>query len=500
MGQASLSPPITTFFTNKIPCTFDDWFDTLVAVASVYDKFDGTEYNRDKITREFGKMATRNETTQRDPSDFRDEYGAYGSCLGIFYVEKTSQNRLVCRVSKAAKELLCSHNPDPEAFCRLQMALYQYPDGTGVVYQPAPHLQQNSADAKMAQIKANVLFAPFRAILLFLLYFYEKQELRREAYLTHDEVYFLFNLPDVYTRNLEAVPRLVKQLVEDRKARRNLPSAPVNFKRNFHILERAGLIKRDVGRVELDAGVRGAKLNAARTIAQLDKYFEDFSALTGSETAIKDGVTDILLSGKWGRYFDGLNLDYDIVSAILNVVEPSPNLLVPVEEAPFPELRKYRLFRFPGSVSQQFEVTPDYARARERREKRNARHREINDVLAKKLINLGCRVSDNGFVDLVANSNGSDFIFEVKTAASTDFLDRAREAIAQLLEYRYRSRRRLSNPRLVLLIEREAPPELAWLKGYLDELGIMMCWMDGNRICAKREYRPILGSIVDDYV
>jgi hypothetical protein len=53
---------------------------------------------------------------------------------------------------------------------------------------------------------------------------------------------------------------------------------------------------------------------------------------------------------------------------------------------------------------------------------------------------------------------------------------------------------------LVLLIEREAPPELAWLKGYLDELEIMMCWMDGNRICAKREYQPIFGSIVDDYV
>jgi len=406
---------------------------------------------------------------------------------------------LVCHISKAAKELLCGHNPDPETFCRLQMALYQYPDGTGIVYQAIPRLQANSADAKITQIKAKVLFSPFRVILHFLLFFYE-EGLREEAYLTYDEIYFLFNLPDVYINNLTAIPSLVAKIVENRNEKRVITTPPKNFKRNFHILEKTGLIKFHAGKLLLDIGDQGEKIDAIKTIVKLDKYFEDFSNLDGSKTEIERGITNILLSGKWGRYFDGLNLDYDTASAILKIEEPSPDSAVSLREAPFPELRQYRLFRFPGAVPPQRDITPNYARAVELREKRNARHREINDILAKKLINQGYSASENGFVDLVANLKGDDFIFEVKTASSTDYLDRTREAVSQLLEYRYRARQMLTTPRLVLLIEREPPHELAWLKGYLAELGIIICWMNGELIFAERKYLEILRSIIDNYV
>ncbi|MCK5611434.1 hypothetical protein KAR91_56715 [Candidatus Pacearchaeota archaeon] len=496
--QKPLNPPVNTFFTNKIPCTLDDWFDTLVVVASVYDKFDGREYNRENILKEFAKIATRNEQTTRDPSDFRDEYGAYGSYLGIFFVKRGSGGHLICHTTRAAKELLCSHNPDPEAFCRLQMALYQYPDGTGIVYQKNPHMQANSLNSKINQIKADVLFAPFRIILHFLLYLHEREELRKEAYLTYEEIYFLFNHPNIYTRNYTAFPSIIMQIVENRGEKYGQLPTPNNFKRNFHILEMTGLIKRVSGRLVLDIKSY-EKINAAKTIANLDTYFDLFSGLDENNETFEKEIIEILISGKWGYYYDGFNLDYDTYFTISKTRNSPQKLTESIQAAPFSKLNQYKLFRFPGSANNSPEMPQNYAKAKELREKRNVRHREINDILAKKLIGQGINVFDNQFVDLVANFENADFIFEVKTVSTTDFLERVREAISQLFEYRYRSKQILSNPILIVLLERDFPNEYDWMKGYLNDLGIIMCWMNDGMICSNKKYKKILGSFIDSY-
>lgn len=500
-SQTPIFPPVTSFFSNKIPTTFDDWFDTLVAVASVYDKFDGRVYNRSEIIKEFAKIATRNVTTTRDPSDFRDEYGAYGSYLGIFFVERGPDGRLICRMSRTAKQLLCGHDPDPEAFCRLQMALYQYPDGTGILYQSgAARMQANSLSNKTKQIKEGVLFAPFRVVLQFLLYFHDRGS-RPDAYLTYEEIFFLFNRPEVHARDASAVPAMAEKLLEYRRAGRGLQSVDANFKRNFHILERTGLIGREMNRMSLDlSGNREAKLNAARTIAGLGEYFRDFNSLSGGH--LEKQITDIILGGKWGRYFDAVNtLHYDAVSGVSDYEHQPPG-----EEAPgaarFPQTRKYRLFRFPGSVpqpEQRIPAEPDYARTNELREKRNARHREINDMLAKKIISLGSDATDNEFVDMIAKLSGRDFIFEVKTATPSDVLVRVREAVSQLFEYKYRSQGVLNDPKLALLLEIKPPQEYAWLENYLKFLGVILCWTSGDKICSRRENEPALGRLVNEY-
>ena len=504
-GQRRLGSPIVSgFFTNKIPDTLEDWFDTLVVVASVYAKFDGLPYDRDAMLSEFAKIASRNEETTRDPADFRDEYGAYGSFLGIFYVEREA-GVWVGRMSKAAKDLLCGHAPNPEAFCRLQMALYQYPDGMGLRIQSVrPALQANSRDAKIRQIRERVLFAPFRVILRLLLMLNDSEESRPEAFLTHDELFELFNDPRVYRSDYSRFPEIAAELAAARREGRLPPRADANFGRNFHILVRTGLVKKEGDRFMLDTGERDSpKDTAARVIAGMDQYFREFENMTGSPGEMERRLVAIIASGSWGRYFDSASqMGYDAVSAISTGPEPPPAPAAPERSAPFPELRRYRLFRFPGGQpSAPPRGVPDYSRGVEVREKRNARHREILDLLCKKLIALGADPQDNEFIDQTASFGGPNYLFEAKTVSESgnDILDRVREAVAQLLEYRYRSREEITNPRLVILLGRDIPPGFLWLYDYLAGLGITACWVCEDGICAREADRGGLGAFVDSY-
>jgi len=496
--QIPINPPITTFFTNKIPSTFDDWFETLVAVATIYNKFDGMPYNRELIIEEFKAIASRSTTTSRDPADFRDEYGAYGSYLGIFYVEKDLNGMLVCRVSRAAKELLCGHEPDPEAFCRIQMALYQYPDGMGVSFIPKPRIQSNSADAKIMQIQSGVLFSPFRTILNLLLYLKDNHG-ESNSFLTYSEIYFLFNNPMIYKGKLNLIPNATKLLLKKRKNNSILQEPESNFKRNFHILERTGLIKRDCDRLVLNLQqFSDRKLRAARTIAGMDCFYKDFSRVSGNIKEMRRSIRDIILTGSWGRYFDGMELNYDTIEAIINTGMESQES--GIEKALFPAPKKYRLFRFPGSSVRPGSGPPDYAKANAVREKRNLRHRQINDMLAKKILGMGLTALDNNFADLITKINQKDFIIEVKTCGESDLLVRVRDGVAQLLEYKFRSRETLSDPVLALLLERKPPVEYNWIKEYLDQLGIILCWISEDKIWTSMEKRNLLNGLIDEYL
>ena len=80
------TPVIKKFFTNKIQSTEASWPDYLLEVADVFSRFDGSPYDRNSITEEFENISDRGPYVVRDPSDFRDEYSAYASFLGLAYV------------------------------------------------------------------------------------------------------------------------------------------------------------------------------------------------------------------------------------------------------------------------------------------------------------------------------------------------------------------------------------------------------------------------------
>ena len=124
-------PVVKKFFTNKIESTRDDWYGYLVQIARIFYTLDGEEYNRDVLMNKFSAMSGRDAAqAQRDSSNFRDEFGAYGTYLGIYHLEQRD-GRWCVFVSDAAKKFLCCQNPNAAAFCRAQLSLFQYPNGAG---------------------------------------------------------------------------------------------------------------------------------------------------------------------------------------------------------------------------------------------------------------------------------------------------------------------------------------------------------------------------------
>lgn len=124
---------LDVFFTNKIPSTQSEWTDELIAVASIFNEFDGSPLDYDDIVARFEVISKRIANT-RDSADYRDEYGAYASFLGIMNFEKSAAS-WICRMNKRAQKYLCDTIPAPEAYLRWQLALFQYPNPIGGGFQ-----------------------------------------------------------------------------------------------------------------------------------------------------------------------------------------------------------------------------------------------------------------------------------------------------------------------------------------------------------------------------
>jgi hypothetical protein len=108
---------LDVFWTNKIPES--NGTDELILVATILNEFDGLEFKRSELTDRFSTISNRLPDA-RDSSDYRDQYGAYVSYLGLMQYEK-SGNSWICRMNPKAKELLCGVLPDPQAYVRFQM-------------------------------------------------------------------------------------------------------------------------------------------------------------------------------------------------------------------------------------------------------------------------------------------------------------------------------------------------------------------------------------------
>ena len=99
-------PIVKKFFTNKIESTRDDWYGYLVQIARIFYTLDGEEYSRDVLMDKFAAMSGRDASlAQRDSSNFRDEFGAYGTYLGIYHLEQRNGKWCIF-VSDAAKKFL----------------------------------------------------------------------------------------------------------------------------------------------------------------------------------------------------------------------------------------------------------------------------------------------------------------------------------------------------------------------------------------------------------
>lgn len=111
-------------------------------------------------------------------------------------------------------------------------------------------------------------------------------------------------------------------------------------------------------------------------------------------------------------------------------------------------------------------------------ERANRTHRELVNLVASRLRNVGCIPKANQLIDLATRYESRNYIFEMKSTTSINVRDQIRKGISQLYEYRYLQNNK--DALLVLVLDAQISENHRWLEGYLQEdREIKLIW-DGN--------------------
>ncbi len=314
-------PVVKKFFTNKIESTRDDWYGYLVQIARIFYTLDGEEYNRDVLMNKFSAMSGRDAAqAQRDSSNFRDEFGAYGTYLGIYHLEQRD-GRWCVFVSDAAKKFLCCQNPNAAAFCRAQLSLFQYPNGagSGISANGGQSVQGNIKADTLREIQNGIRLNPLRLICKIVV---GEVEIRKKKFsdiaIPYPAIFCMVNdsrINQDYNPPVELVSSVFSEYcAAGDNVEMNLEGL-TNFKRNFHILEKTGLFTRD-SKFGLLIAQRNytAAYDCIKVIAEMDMSFDGFEALYDAPD--ENGVRDVISSPMWGQYYDAARIPSEILTAL----------------------------------------------------------------------------------------------------------------------------------------------------------------------------------------
>jgi hypothetical protein len=112
------------------------------------------------------------------------------------------------------------------------------------------------------------------------------------------------------------------------------------------------------------------------------------------------------------------------------------------------------------------------------RERANESHEMLTRLVAAKIRATGAIPRRNALVDLAAEVEASDFLFEMKSTTDRNPRAQVRRAIAQLYEYRYLQKS--PEAQLVVVIEHPLPAELNWMVDYVvRDRKLLIAW-DGD--------------------
>ena len=493
-------PTLKKFFSHKIESSRLEWGDYLLEIADIFSTVDGEDLDRELLADRFSVLSGRSPYALRDVSNFRDEFGAYGTYLGVFRFEYVDGKWKVF-LSNAAKHFLCSTEPDVEGFCRVQMALFQYPNGAGAALnRNKVHAQANVKVDTVREITHGVRVNPMRLICRVVVALHTLNAVAlTDIRISYQQLLMLINDDRINTSFSPDFNILVTALND--YANSTPPSwirdKLTNFKRNFHILERTGLFLRNRDGLLLRTDNIEKVYSYIKAISEMTVSFDGFEDCYGN-TNIADKVDKVVSSSAWGKYFDALALPMQTLSALSDEIDDTDILLtsapigtIPPGTQAFPAMRSFqsnqpRAFVSSGNVTDPFETII-------RREKANREHTRILSNLAVRLRLKYNDVFENTFIDLSVNADGQSFIFEVKSNNNRNVLSQIRKAIAQLYEYRYRS----ELPQAILCIVLQQKPPQDWVIDYLlNDREILVCWLvDDMRIECPAQCRAILAQI-----
>ncbi|HRV73276.1 MAG TPA: AAA family ATPase [Eubacteriales bacterium] len=327
MGLPS-EPIVKKFFSNKIESTRGDWYSYLIRIARIFYSFDGQEYDREKLLDQFTKMSGRQSDAQRDVSNFRDEFGAYGTYLGIYHLEQIGGAWKII-VSNAAKQFLCVENPNAAAFCRAQLALFQYPNGAGAALTSGGsiNVQANSRSDTVREISNGIRLNPFRLICRIVVSQVEiAKRALNEITIPYETLFCMVNddrINRAYSPPLEVVNSVFSEYSTAASQVTMILDGITNFKRNFHILEKTGLFTRGsrFGLMVAQANYTAA-YECIKAVSGITASFDAFESLY--EDTDENAVRDIIASPAWGQYYDAANLDEETLEALGVEVDKAP--------------------------------------------------------------------------------------------------------------------------------------------------------------------------------
>ncbi len=477
-----------------------NWTDELIRVATILNEFDGESLTTGLFPRRFELISNR-DAEARDASDFRDEYGSYLSYLGLMGYENTGDG-WICHIDPLAKDLLCSDIPDPNAYMRLKMSLFQYPNPIGIHFYPNGRLRVEalSLEKRHKQISNEVKIVPFRAILKCLLALFEKQK-SEEVYLSYSEIWaYIFQNSTVNTNLNFNAEEIIKRIIDSRQTGLLIPYPDTSL-RNLHIIAHTGLVykvSKPENRIYLTQEITKNQNSDVFEMAKLISEMKEFFEITKNSNFedIKHWTSSVYLNGSWFNYFSGNAVKNAEMSSIKHSLT-SIETISPIEEADI----SAPLSNFVQNQAKKSKNTPTRLANPEEtqilREKANLQHRVIVRMIADRLIANDIHPLSNTFIDLCCN-NPNPLLFEIKSCNQQNQLSQTRKAISQLYEYRYRHQE-LHGAKLILAFEQKPTDNLEWLIDYLvTDREITPCWIDGEQqIVTLKQCVNGLESIID---
>ena len=489
---------IVDLFSHKIHSSGNEWPDKLSELAAIVGEFDGELFDRDEFENRLRQISPRSSYLLtgkggRVRSQFRDEISAYPAYLGLYYLE-LSQSGWVVKVTETTKRFLLLEEPDVASFLRLQLSLFQYPNAMGAVYRGFTsklHIQANARDRALEYISQGIHLSPLRLIAVALMADASLRDCNlHQASISFDEVFGLANYPQVNRQALADQERVEAALYAIRNG--ELP-VPERYESRFHILRHTEIFLLDRSTISLRETLNGP--DADQLVSQLGAICEIENQFTGfDECTSGENLIEVVASGEWGRYFDGVRV---LPSHIVQTLTSDNALDTPISsitdaEGEVASGASARISRYPfrtrGNTPLRYEPfnrrreMQDPELTRIRRQRRNLAHKVLVDKMDVWLRVIGAEPKENEHIDLLAHiPDDGSFIFEMKSGG-TSILDQIRKGLSQLYEYRYRYRDNIEDEEISLcLVLPEDPQNLPWVTDYLcEDRKVNLCWFDAS--------------------
>lgn len=132
-------------------------------------------------------------------------------------------------------------------------------------------------------------------------------------------------------------------------------------------------------------------------------------------------------------------------------------------------------------------------------ERANSQHFLLEKRIYEVCKERGLSPKTNKHIDLIVDSDNISLLFEMKSSSLDAIRSQLRRAISQLLEYRYLYRKKLkATVFLCAVLERKPRGRIAWLTGYLDDLGIGLIWKNdqNNRLNCTSATKKLLHDVL----